>query len=245
MTALNPLHRVGDQIIEVLQRHRDSNRRAARGAAITLLDRVGIADSAGRIDAYPHQLSGGQRQRVMIAIALACEPALLIADEPTTALDSTMQRQILDLMAGLVAERHMAWVLISHDLGVIAENVDRVAVMYAGQIVEQGPTGQVLSKPAHPYTRALLQARPRWREGSGLGAIASIQSRDVAQRLPTIPGTVPDSAVLPPGCPFAPRCRYAEPRCSAAIPLVQSAGADHRVRCMRASEINDSYGKLD
>ena len=187
MTALNPMHTIGRQVAEPLRRaHAIARRREARKEAIALLDRVGLPDAAKRVDAYPHQFSGGQRQRVTIAMALACEPDLLIADEPTTALDVTIQGQILDLIADLVAERGMSMILISHDLGVIAENVQRMMVMYGGTVVESGATNAVFTRMGHPYTQGLFRARPR------LGARKGT-------RLQTIAGTVPELADLPAG----------------------------------------------
>jgi peptide/nickel transport system ATP-binding protein len=220
MTALNPMHTVGRQIAEPLRRHKGFSGAAARKEAIALLDRVGLPDAARRVDAYPHQFSGGQRQRVTIAIALACQPDLLIADEPTTALDVTIQGQILDLIADLVAERGMAMILISHDLGVIAENVQKMMVMYGGTVVESGATDAVFSRMGHPYTQGLFRARPQ------LGA-------KKGTRLKTIAGTVPELADLPSGCPFADRCPLVEDRCRAALPLAVEVGGGHRVRCVR------------
>jgi peptide/nickel transport system ATP-binding protein len=225
MTSLNPLHTVGRQVAEPLRLHRGLDAAAARAQALRLLDRVGLPDAARRLDAYPHQLSGGQRQRVTIAMALACGPDLLIADEPTTALDVTIQGQILDLIADLVDERGMALILISHDLGVIAENVDRMMVMYGGTVVEHGPTRAVFERRAHPYTQGLFGARPRLGGGGGGGA-----------RLATIPGTVPDLADLPSGCPFAGRCAKAIPACEATLPADVAVGAGHAARCIRIGE---------
>jgi len=220
MTALNPMHTIGRQIAEPLRRHKNFSAAQARKEAIALLDRVGLPDAAGRVDAYPHQFSGGQRQRVTIAIALACQPDLLIADEPTTALDVTIQGQILDLIADLVTERGMAMILISHDLGVIAENVRRMMVMYGGTVVESGATDGVFSRMGHPYTQGLFRARPR------LGA-------KKGTRLKTISGTVPELADLPAGCPFADRCPLVESRCRAALPAAIDVGGGHHVRCLR------------
>ncbi|HYM30433.1 MAG TPA: ABC transporter ATP-binding protein, partial [Candidatus Cybelea sp.] len=220
MTALNPLHTVGRQIAEPLALHRGMGAREARRQAIALLDRVRLPDAARRIDAYPHQLSGGQRQRVTIAMALACGPDILIADEPTTALDVTIQGQILDLIGELVAESGMALMLITHDLGVIAETVRRMMVMYGGTVVESGPTGAVFSRLAHPYSQGLFAARPK------LGARKG-------ERLKTIAGSVPELADLPPGCPFADRCSLAIPDCSAAPPPPSRVGSDHLARCIR------------
>ncbi|RYF23314.1 MAG: ABC transporter ATP-binding protein [Comamonadaceae bacterium] len=222
MTALNPVHPIGRQVAEPLRVHRGLSARAARQEAIELLDRVGIAQAALRFDAYPHQFSGGQRQRITIAMALACGPDLLIADEPTTALDATVQQQILDLIAELVAERGMALVLISHDLGVIAQNAARMLVMYGGSVVESGPTASVFAAMAHPYTRGLLAARPQ------LGA-----PRQPGQRLPTIAGTVPELADLPTGCPFAGRCAFTADGCLPALPPPVALGHGHQARCVR------------
>ena len=200
MTALNPVHTVGHQVAEPLRLHRAASRQDARRQAITLLDRVGIANAAGRFDAYPHQFSGGQRQRITIAMALACGPDLLIADEPTTALDVTLQGQILDLISDLVQERDMALILISHDLGVIAQNAARMMVMYGGSVVESGPTHAVFAHMAHPYTQGLFAARPQ------VGAVRGA-------RLTTIAGTVPELIDLPQGCPFSDRCAFAVATC--------------------------------
>ncbi|MFT4243731.1 MAG: ABC transporter ATP-binding protein [Acidovorax sp.] len=219
MTALNPVHTVGRQVAEPLRRHRGMPAAQARQEAIALLDRVGIPSAAQRIDAYPHQFSGGQRQRITIAMALACGPDLLIADEPTTALDVTIQQQILDLISDLVAERNMAMILISHDLGVISQNVDRMMVMYGGTVVESGSTASVFSAMAHPYTRGLFAARPHLGVRSG--------------RLSTIPGTVPELVDLPAGCPFAGRCGYTVDACRSEPPPTVQVAADHAVRCLR------------
>jgi peptide/nickel transport system ATP-binding protein len=220
MTALNPLHTIGRQVAEPMRLHQGLPESEARRKAIALLDRVGLPDAARRADAYPHQLSGGQRQRVTIAMALACGPDLLIADEPTTALDVTIQGQILDLIADLVSERGMALLLISHDLGVIAENVARMLVMYGGSVVESGPTGEVFGRMAHPYTQGLFAARPK------LGAAPGT-------RLATIAGTVPELADLPPGCPFTERCRLAVAACRDTAPQPVAIGPGHEARCLR------------
>jgi peptide/nickel transport system ATP-binding protein len=220
MTALNPMHTVGRQVAEPLRRHKGLSSRQAYREAVALLDRVGLPDAAKRADAYPHQFSGGQRQRITIAMALACEPDVLIADEPTTALDVTIQGQILDLIAGLVAERGMSMILISHDLGVIVENVQRMMVMYGGTIVESGTVEVLLSGLGHPYSQGLFRARPR------LGA-------PKGTRLRTIPGTVPELADLPTGCAFADRCDLAEARCGAIFPPPATVNAGHTVRCLR------------
>ncbi|TQF78793.1 ABC transporter ATP-binding protein, partial [Elioraea sp. Yellowstone] len=199
-SSLNPVHRIGRQIGEALALHRGLAGPAARAEAVRLLDRVGIPAAARRLDDYPHQLSGGQNQRVMIAMALAGEPDLLVADEPTTALDATIQAQILKLLGDLRRDSDMALVLISHDLGVVAENCDRVAVMYAGRIVEQAEAARLFGSPQHPYTQGLLDALPDL-EGP-------------RRRLTPIPGTVPEPARLPPGCAFAPRCPRADAACA-------------------------------
>ena len=224
MTALNPVHSIGRQVAEPLRLHRGMDAAAARKEAIALLDRVGIADAARRIDAYPHQFSGGQRQRITIAMALSCGPDLLIADEPTTALDVTIQQQILDLIRELVAERGMALMLISHDLGVIAQNVERMLVMYGGSVVESGPTDAVFAHMVHPYTRGLFAARPRLNAARGA-------------RLTTIAGTVPDLVDLPPGCPFAGRCRFTIDECFAVAPPPYEVDPGHQARCIRIDAV--------
>ena len=219
MTALNPLHRVGRQIAESLRLHKGLDARASRAEALRLLERVHLPQAAQRLDAYPHQLSGGQRQRVVIAIALACGPELLIADEPTTALDVTLQREVLDLIAELVREDGMGLVLISHNLGVMADRVERVFVMYGGTVVESGPTAELFAQRAHPYTRGLFAARPRLGLPRGT-------------RLATIAGRVPELADLPAGCPFAERCARAADDCRAALPRALPVSAGHAVRCL-------------
>jgi peptide/nickel transport system ATP-binding protein len=216
-SSLNPVHRIGRQIGEALALHRGLTGAAARAEALRLLDRVGIPAAARRLDDYPHQLSGGQNQRVMIAMALAGEPDLLIADEPTTALDATIQAQILALLGELRRDGRMAMVLISHDLGVVAENCDRVAVMYAGRIVEAAAADRLFAAPLHPYTQGLLAALP--------------DLDGPRRRLAAIPGTVPEPARLPPGCAFAPRCARAEPDCAAAVPPFRPVAPDHRAAC--------------
>lgn len=231
MTALNPVHRVGVQIAEPMRLHLGLGAESARRRAIELMERVGIPEPARRIDSFPHQFSGGQRQRIMIAMALAAEPDVLIADEPTTALDVTVQKQVLQLIADLVAERGMALVLISHDLGVIAQNVQRILVMYGGSVVESGTTQEVFTHPAHPYTRGLLAARP------------SLAHRLVAhrsERLPTIAGSVPDLFHLPVGCPFAGRCAFTRPSCHAEAPPELKLSGFHRARCGVPEAIHDT-----
>jgi peptide/nickel transport system ATP-binding protein len=224
MTALNPLHTVGRQVAEPLRVHKGLSAAAARTEALRLLERVHLPQAARRLDAYPHQLSGGQRQRVVIAIALACGPDLLLADEPTTALDVTIQREVLDLIAELVADSRMALLLISHDLGVMARSVRRMLVMYGGTVVEDGPTDAVFARLAHPYTRALFAARPRLGLARGT-------------RLATIPGRVPELADLPTGCAFADRCAHVVDACRRALPPPVAMGAAHHVRCVRAHEL--------
>jgi oligopeptide/dipeptide ABC transporter ATP-binding protein len=216
MAALNPVMRVGDHIAEALRVHGLASRSEARSRAIDLLRAVRIVDAERRVDDYPHQLSGGMRQRVMIAIALACRPPLLIADEPTTALDVTVQAQILHLLREMKREFDLSLLLITHDLGVIAETADRVAIMYAGRIVEQGPVRTIFSAPAHPYTQGLLESIPDGAAGS---------------RLKAIDGTVPNLAALPSGCSFTPRCPHRMPECDRAFPGVTALGPEHTVRC--------------
>jgi oligopeptide/dipeptide ABC transporter ATP-binding protein len=215
MTALNPVFTVGDQIAEALIVHGRASRREARSRAVQLLDSVRIPDAAARVRDYPHQLSGGMRQRVLIAIAVACRPSLIIADEPTTALDVTIQAQILDLLREMREAFHLSLLLITHDLGVIAEIADRVAVMYAGRIVEDGPVRDVLRNPQHPYTRGLLGSMP----GAAPG------------RLRTIEGSVPLLGALPPGCAFHPRCPDRFEPCATDVPPEYLVGAAHGARC--------------
>ncbi len=218
MTSLNPLMSIGRQIDEPLVRHLGLNHRAARHRTLELLARVGIPRPEAAAQSYPHQLSGGMRQRVMIAIALACRPAVLIADEPTTALDVTIQAQILELLRELQDELGTAILLITHDLAVIAEAAHRVAVMYAGRIVETGPVAQLFRAPLHPYTEGLLRSIPR---------IARIREAE----LPEIPGVVPAPGTLPPGCAFAARCAFAAPKCIAERPTLAPTGTDREVAC--------------
>jgi peptide/nickel transport system ATP-binding protein len=217
MTSLNPVVKVGRQLTESLRHHRRMGAAEARAAAVELLGSVGLPAPERRLDEYPHQLSGGMRQRVTVAIALACGPKLLIADEPTTALDVTVQRQILDLLQEQQQARHMAMILVTHDLGVVANRTDDIAVMYAGQVVEHAPTATLFRQTRHPYTEALLQSIPRLEN----------PSHTVLQ---AIAGRPPDPAALSAGCRFAPRCRYAQPRCrSEEPPLVEGGG--HAYRC--------------
>jgi len=222
MTSLNPVFTVGEQIGEALRLHRKMSRKEARLATIEAMREVAIPDPARRLDDYPHQLSGGMRQRIMIAMALACNPKLLIADEPTTALDVTIQAQILELLNELRKQRELAVLLITHDLGVVAEVADRVAVMYTGRIVEESPVDELFARPKHPYTEGLLRSVPK------------LTGEDVIkkERLETIEGVVPSPTDLPPGCHFAPRCPHRMPRCSeGTIPLYQLEGGVD-VRCV-------------
>ncbi|MGI4944795.1 MAG: ABC transporter ATP-binding protein [Janthinobacterium lividum] len=219
-SALNPVQRVGRQVAEALGLHRGLRGAAARTEARRLFERVGIPAPARRLDAYPHELSGGQNQRVMIAMALAGRPELLVADEPTTALDVTIQAQILELLREVQRETGMALVLISHDLGVVAEICERVCVMYAGRIVEQAPAGVLFATPRHPYTRGLLGALP------GMDGARA--------RLAAIPGSVPEPSRLPAGCPFGPRCSNVVPACAEAVPALAATGPNHRAACIRA-----------
>ena len=222
MTSLNPVFTVGEQIAEALRLHRKLSRKAARAAAIQAMSEVAIPDPARRADDYPHQLSGGMRQRVMIAMALACDPKLLIADEPTTALDVTIQAQILELLDGLRRSRELAVLLITHDLGVVAEVADRVAVMYTGRIVEESLVEELFARPKHPYTEGLLRSVPKL-------TAANVAKKE---RLETIEGTVPSPTDLPPGCHFAPRCPHRMPRCTEEeIPLYDLEGGV-KVRCV-------------
>jgi oligopeptide transport system ATP-binding protein len=218
MTSLNPYLSVARQLTEVLEIHKQATPAAARRAAIAMLERVGIPDAGRRIDQYPHQFSGGMRQRVMIAMALLCEPEVLFADEPTTALDVTIQAQILELVAELQRSLGTAVVLVTHDLGVVAGTADRVAVMYAGRIVEEGTTEEVFAHPLHPYTRGLLASLPRI-------------DTPPCERLDAIPGLPPDLGHLPAGCPFHPRCGLASDRCRQERPPVVAVSPAHRAAC--------------
>ncbi|WP_105436876.1 ABC transporter ATP-binding protein [Neorhizobium sp. T25_13] len=226
MTSLNPLHSVGKQIMEAIRLHRSVSRTEAQRLAQSLLELVGLPEPARQLNRWPHEMSGGQRQRVMIAMALACRPALLIADEPTTALDVTIQAQILDLLRRLQAELGMSMLFITHDLGVVAEIADRMNVIYAGRIVESGPVVDVLSRPDHPYTQGLLRSVPSV-DGS-------------ARRLEAIPGMVPDLAKLPTGCRFAPRCPHVvAERCEPQDPALEPVQNDRAVRCIRWRELGE------
>lgn len=218
MVALNPVFTIGDQIMEAIILHQNVSEKEARKMAIDLLRKVGIPEPEKRVDEYPHQLSGGMRQRAMIAMALSCRPSLLIADEPTTALDVTIQAQILELMKELQREYGMAIILITHDMGVVAEMSDKVAVMYAGKVVEYGDVKTIFTEPKHPYTYALLESIPRI---------------DVEQeRLKSIPGNVPDPLNFPPGCKFHPRCEFFEKgKCDVEEPELEDLDGNHKVRC--------------
>ncbi|HEY0323961.1 MAG TPA: ABC transporter ATP-binding protein [Pyrinomonadaceae bacterium] len=222
MTSLNPVFTVGEQVSEALRLHRKLSKQEARRATIEAMREVAIPDPARRVDDYPHQLSGGMRQRVMIAMALACDPKLLIADEPTTALDVTIQAQILELLDELRRTRELAVLLITHDLGVVAEVADRVAVMYTGRIVEESPVEELFARPKHPYTEGLLRSVPK----------LTIEEVEKKKRLETIEGMVPSPTALPPGCHFAPRCQHRMPRCTEGlIPLYELEG-EVAVRCV-------------
>jgi oligopeptide/dipeptide ABC transporter ATP-binding protein len=218
-SSLNPVFRVGEQLTETLRLNAGMGKREARLEATELLEHVGIPDPDRRYLSYPHELSGGMRQRVMIAIAIAAKPRLLIADEPTTALDVTTQAQILELLARLRREHDMAVLLVSHDFGVIAQVCDRLAVMYGGHVVETGTVGTLYSRPEHPYTRALLESVP------------SLESAGSAQRRPAIPGQPPELAETLPGCVFAPRCPFARPECETISMALEAVGPEHETAC--------------
>ena len=227
MTSLNPVRTIGDQIAEAIGFHRPVSRRQALNDAAELLSLVGIPEARRRLSSYPHHLSGGMRQRVMIAMAISCEPRVIIADEPTTALDVTVQAQILELLKSLQKQTGMAMIFITHNLGVVAEVADRVMVMYAGRLVEEAPVGALFARPLMPYTSALLKSVPR---------MDTAGRRDVA--LEAIPGTVPDPSHQPPGCAFHTRCRFHQPGlCDGSIPPVSEAAEGHRLRCLRWREI--------
>jgi len=223
MTALNPVYTVGNQLMEVFRVHRNLARSEALASSIEMLAKVGVPAPERRVREYPYQLSGGLRQRVMIAMALACRPALLLADEPTTALDVSIQAQILELMMDLKAELNTAILLITHDLGVIAEATQQVAVMYTGRIMEEAPTVGLFDHPLHPYTRGLMGSIPR--------ADASFQT----DRLNEIKGVVPSVAALPPGCHFEPRCPEAMEICRSQVPILEDVSPGHRVACWRVA----------
>ncbi len=227
MTSLNPVYTVGQQIVEAIELHQGRRKNAAWSHATEILRLVGIADPERRMDEYPHQMSGGMRQRIMIAMALSCDPALLIADEPTTALDVTIQAQILDLIKELQERSNMSVILITHDLAVVAENADDVVVMYASKIVEKGSVHDIFEKPSHPYTQGLLNSLPT------LGSDH--------KRLQVIPGSVPDPLNFPKGCKFHPRCPYAkdDPKCKSEEPKLEQVKPGHMVACWKAKELLD------
>ncbi|PDT27864.1 dipeptide ABC transporter ATP-binding protein DppD [Rhizobium sp. L9] len=229
MSSLNPVYTIGDQISEPIRIHRGANRKAAMDAAVALLDSVGIPDAKRRAGQYPHELSGGMRQRATIAMALACDPTLLIADEPTTALDVTIQAQILALLQTLQRERGMAMLFVTHNLGVVAEIAHRVAVMYAGRIVETGPVGEVFRNPRHPYTIGLLASMPKLGDASRM--------KQAGERLAAIPGIVPSLMNMPAGCAFQPRCKFAIDDCRQAVPPLADVNPRHKSRCIRWQEI--------
>jgi peptide/nickel transport system ATP-binding protein len=229
MTSLNPVLTVGDQIAEAVMIHRGASRKEGLARAVAMLRLVRIPDPDQRAREYPHQLSGGMRQRVMIAIALACDPLLLIADEPTTALDVTVQAQILKLMLELKERFGAAVMLITHDLGVVAETCQRVIVMYAGRKVEEAPVLELFDRPLHPYTRGLMASIPRRRLG--------LAAPGASKRLSDIPGMVPSLLDVIPGCPFAPRCAFATPRCHAEAPPLVARGPGHQVACWEVDRV--------
>lgn len=230
MTALNPLFSVGDQVAEALRAHNPVSKKEAWARAVEMLQSVGIPSAGQRAHALPHQLSGGMRQRAMIAMALICEPNVLICDEPTTALDVTVQAQVLDLLRDLRDRKGMAIIFITHDMGVIAEMADRVFVMYAGRKIEHGTTADIIRSPAHPYTQGLISSIPSVRADVG---------DDVAP-IPEIPGVVPALTALGPGCAFAPRCKVAEPRCKTGVPPIFDIAGTHAAACWLKARGNAS-----
>ncbi|AKR54666.1 peptide ABC transporter ATP-binding protein [Devosia sp. H5989] len=229
MTSLNPVYTVGEQIAEPIRIHLGKSHKEAAAEAVKLLAGVGIPDPARRATQYPHELSGGMRQRATIAMALACNPQLLIADEPTTALDVTIQAQILELLQQLQRERGMAILFVTHNLGVVAEIADRVAVMYAGRVVETGPVAEVFAHPRHPYTKGLLRSVPRLGE--------AVRLKEAGTPLPTIAGSVPSLSNRPKGCAFANRCEYAIDACRTEIPPLFDVGPNRAARCIRWQEV--------
>ena len=231
MSSLNPVRTVASQIAEPLRVHLGMSRKQARGRALELLDRVGIASPAARMDAYPHEFSGGQRQRIMIAIAIACDPDILIADEPTTALDVTIQAQVLDLLRDIQAQSGLSVLFITHDLGIVAEFADRVAVMYAGKIVESGPVATFFESPAHPYTEALLACLP--------------DPERPAARLRAIDGRVPRAFEMPRGCRFAPRCGFRRPLCGHSEPALFALSEARRAACFKPFDFQAPTASCD
>lgn len=227
MTALDPVYTIGDQICETYIRHRGGTRAAARARALELLELVKIPSAASRLDNYPHELSGGLRQRAMIAMALSCGPRLLLADEPTTALDATVQIQVLILLRKLQKDMGMGTIFVTHDLGVASEIADRIAVMYAGRIVEEGPVADVLANPLHPYTQGLMAS--------------TVHGQDRNQDIDAIPGSPPDLRRLPTGCAFAPRCGQVGPECRIAPPEPRSPVAGRMARCVKVSASVPAY----
>jgi oligopeptide/dipeptide ABC transporter ATP-binding protein len=234
MTSLNPVYTVGDQIAEAIVLHQNKTRQQAMKLATEMLDLVGIPEPGKRVKNYPHQMSGGMRQRVMIAMALSCGPKLLIADEPTTALDVTIQAQILDLMRSLQEEIGMSILFITHDLGVVAEVADRVVVMYAGRAVEEADVGDIYKTPRMPYTQGLLNSIPRVDK-------AALHQ----ERLEAIPGNVPNPLHLPEGCAFHPRCKFATDVCKADVPELVDTGEGHMVRCVRWDELDLTQAEVE
>ena len=235
MTSLNPVYTVGDQIAEAVMLHQGKNKREAMEVATNMLRFVGIPAPEKRVHEFPHQMSGGMRQRVMIAMALSCNPALLIADEPTTALDVTIQAQILDLMRKLQQDIGMSILFITHNLGVVAEMADRVVVMYGGRVVEEGDVVPIFKAPRHPYTMGLLNSIPR------PGDYVHVPGQP-KPRLEAIPGNVPNPLSLPPGCAFEPRCKFAIPQCREAVPPLEDTGNGHMSRCIRWQEFSQVQG---
>jgi len=239
MTSLNPVFTVQQQIGEVLALHQNLSQDKCRAACLDMLRKVGLPDAEHVAVSYPHRLSGGQRQRVMIAMALCCEPALLVADEPTTALDVTIQAQVLSLLKSLQQELQTAILFISHDLGVIAEVADRIVVMYAGRVVEQGTVQEIFTNPKHPYTLGLMASRTFVDDAPGTGD---------SRKLPCIPGNVPSPDMLPDGCSFWPRCAYCTEQCKSEMPQLTALGEGHLVRCFRdvsAGETAQGGGETD